>query len=300
MRNLTIKREKSFANAFCKMRVYIEDQEFGDTKILGVPCRLLGKIKNGKTETFQIDNNSNRVFVIADQLTKGFCNDFYQLEAGEEDILLSGENRYNPLRGNAFNFHNNDNPEALKNRKKSNAKGVAFLAICVVIGFCIGLWSAFSSVEEITPEDGIFHCEEMSISLGQDFWEYENDDYESYGYDAFFYSDNVNVSVVREDISLFENTEIETVEDYGNATIIYHRDYNPSKLQYQNGIAYFTTEYVDEVYNEEYKYCTFLFKSDKAFWVVEFSALKADYAQYASQINAWAQSVSFDGQQDSI
>ncbi len=300
MRNLTIKREKSFASALYKTAFYIEDYEFCDSKIAGVPCRFLGKIKNGETETFQIDNDAKKVFAIADKLSKSFCNDFYQLEAGDEDVFLSGENRYNPLRGNCFNFHSNDNPEALKNRKKGSIKGFVILTVVFLLCFCAGLFSGYLSNQTITPEDGIFRCEEMSISLGQDFWEYEDDDYEAYGYDAFFYSENVSVSVIKDDLSLFDDTEIENLEDYANMIIADNRDYKPSKLQYQNGIPYFTTEFTNEEYNEVYKYCTFLFQSDNAYWIVEFSTYKDEYANYANQINSWARSVNFENEQGSI
>lgn len=54
MRNLTIKRTKSFVACAARMKVYIEDPAAGDTTICGVVCRKLGDLKNGASETFLI------------------------------------------------------------------------------------------------------------------------------------------------------------------------------------------------------------------------------------------------------
>ena len=76
MRNLTIKRQKSFVACLGKMKVYIEDPMANDLVIKGVYCRKLGDLKNGEEKTFQIGDNAAKVFVIADALSKDFCNEF--------------------------------------------------------------------------------------------------------------------------------------------------------------------------------------------------------------------------------
>ncbi len=43
-----------------------------------------------------------------DALSKNYCNDFYALPEGTEDISLTGRNCFNPGTGNAFRFDNND------------------------------------------------------------------------------------------------------------------------------------------------------------------------------------------------
>ena len=51
MRNLTIKRTKSYVACLAKMKVYIEDRVSGDLVINGVSCRKLGTLKNGEEAT---------------------------------------------------------------------------------------------------------------------------------------------------------------------------------------------------------------------------------------------------------
>ena len=126
MRNLTIQRRKTFVASLCKLKIYIEDPMSNEITINGVTCRKLGEIKNGEEQTFIIENNAAKVFVIADKLSKNYCCEFFQLPYGDADIYLTGKNKFNILNGNAFIFDNNDNEEVLAARKKNKIKGLIF------------------------------------------------------------------------------------------------------------------------------------------------------------------------------
>lgn len=119
MRTLEIKRTKSFVGCAGTMKVYIEDPEVNDLVINGTPCRKLGTLKNGEEKKFSVGEQEAKVFVIADKLTKNYCNEFYKLPAGSEDIALSGKNHFNPGAGNPFQFDGQTDPEVLANRKKA-------------------------------------------------------------------------------------------------------------------------------------------------------------------------------------
>ena len=138
MRKLTIKRTKSFVACLAKMKVYIEDPTANELLINGVPCRKLGDLKNGEEKTFEIGEGAAKVFVIADKLSKNFCNEFYELPEGQEDISLTGKNHFNLASGNAFRFDNNESAAALANRKQGTSKGIVVLIIAIVVGFIAG------------------------------------------------------------------------------------------------------------------------------------------------------------------
>ena len=138
MRNLTIKRKKKFVACLGKLKVYIEDFQRNELIISGIPCRKLGDLKNGEEKTFEIGENAAKVFVIADTLSKDYCTEFYQLSEGQDDIVLTGENYFNPANGNAFRFDNNNSAEVLAARKKGNKKGATVLIIAIIVGFVIG------------------------------------------------------------------------------------------------------------------------------------------------------------------
>lgn len=139
MRKLTIERRKSFVACLMSLTVCIETPNAGDITINGVPCASIGTLKNGETKTFDISDNAAKVYVIADNISKNYCNDFYQLPEGGEDITLSGKNTFSLANGNAYLFDNNDNPEAIANRKKGKRKGLLWLFLAIGIGVIVGL-----------------------------------------------------------------------------------------------------------------------------------------------------------------
>ncbi len=139
MRKLTIERRKTFVASLMTMTVCIETPNAGDISINGVACASIGTLKNGETKTFEISDNAAKVYVIADTVSKDYCNDFYQLPEGSEDITLTGKNKFSLSHGNAFLFDNNDNPEAIANRKQGKKKGAWWIVLAVVVGICAGL-----------------------------------------------------------------------------------------------------------------------------------------------------------------
>ena len=144
MRNLTITRKKSFVGCLGKMKVYIEDPEAGELEINGVGCRKLGILKNGETATFPISDQAAKVFVIADKVSRGFCNDYYPLSTGTEDVVLTGKNKFHPGAGNPFRFDGVTDPEVLENRKKGNGKGIVILIVSALVGAVVGLLLSMS------------------------------------------------------------------------------------------------------------------------------------------------------------
>ncbi len=138
MRKLTIKRQKSFVGCLVKAKVYIEDTVAPETEINGVPCRKLGDLKSGEEKSFEITNSGAKLFVIADQMSKNFCNEFVNIPEGEEDVYFSGKNYFNPLSGNPFRFDGVTDEETLQNRKENVKKGGPILAVCIAVGFVAG------------------------------------------------------------------------------------------------------------------------------------------------------------------
>ena len=102
MRNLTITRRKSFVGCAMKDKVYIRDALAQELTINGVPCRKIGEIKNGETKTFQIEDGEQQVFLIADKVSKDYCNAAITIPERQEDISLSGTHKFvfgsNPFR----------------------------------------------------------------------------------------------------------------------------------------------------------------------------------------------------------
>lgn len=147
MKNITITRNKTFVACLAKLNVYICDgSDVCDLEIDGHKCKHYGKLKNGETKTFEVPDTATRVYVTADKLSSGYCNDVYILPEGVEEITLTGKCKLSFATGNAFRFDGNDNPEALANRKKGGKKGAIVLSICLVVGLAVGFAIGFSGV----------------------------------------------------------------------------------------------------------------------------------------------------------
>lgn len=147
MRKLTIRRTQSFVACLAKAKVYIEDRVAGDTTINKVPCRKLGEVRNGEAQTFEIADEALKVFVIADALSKSYCSDMYELPEGQEDIVLTGQNRFNPVVGNAFRFDNNNSEAAKANRKRGIGIGVGVFIASIAVGFAVGFLVVYGMLQ---------------------------------------------------------------------------------------------------------------------------------------------------------
>ena len=139
MRKLTIKRKSTFVGCAGKLKVYITDPAETELTICGEGCRKLGEIKNGRTESFEIDDREGRVFVIFDKASRDWCNDSRPIPAGCEDVEFSGKCRLNPVRGNAFLFDGKPDEIAKKNKKVGGRKGCLTSILAIIVGLVIGV-----------------------------------------------------------------------------------------------------------------------------------------------------------------
>ncbi len=139
MRKLTIKRKGSFVGRAGKLKVYVVDPLHIELDICGEGCRFLGEIKNGKTESFEIDERESRVYVIFDKPSRNWCNDSRPIPASGEDVELSGKCHFNPFKGNAFVFDGEPDEIALKNKKSGNRKGCLTTILAILGGVVFGM-----------------------------------------------------------------------------------------------------------------------------------------------------------------
>lgn len=287
MRNVTVIRTKSFVGCAGTLKVYIEDPLSEEVKIGGVPCRKLGELKNGEERNFVVGDEEAKLFVIADLLSKNMTNDFYQLPAGTEDVVLSGKCTYNPATGNPFRFDNNTNEAVLKNRKKNTVKGVVILVVALLVGVAIGILQNLDFASDKTfSEDGI------AITLNDNFYE---DTY--LGYTQCYNSNEAMVLVMKEQFSAYEGLDEVSTEVYARA-IIENMNYDyvecDGELKTEGDLLYFEYTESNPSDNSTYKCYTFVYKTDDAFWFVDFTTMEEDAAKMKDDVFEWASSVTFE------
>lgn len=288
MRNLTIKREKCFVGCLAKMKVYIEDEFANDIVINGISCRKLGSLKNNEEKTFQIEEREAKVFVIADKISKDYCNEYYQLSGGQEDIFLSGKNKFNPANGNAFRFDNNESDEIIANRKKGMGKGLLILIVAIIVGAVVGYSITSILFSNKTPEPKDFSSNGMTITLTDEFVKTDMENY-TIAYD----SKNVAVFALKEAFALADGVQDYTLEQYGDL-VLQNNGLSSSELKNIDGLTGFEYEFTNPNTKDTYTYYSFVYKADDAFWLVQFATLTEKVDEYRSKVIEWAKTISFE------
>lgn len=286
MRNLTIERRKSVVGSLAKMKVYIEDATVNELTINGIPCRKLGELKNNETKTFEIDTPAATLFVIAGKTSTSFCNECYALPEGEKDIALSGQNRFNPAAGNAFRFDNNDTADSVQNRKRTTRKGVIVLCIALVVGFVGGylLSSGLLNPRSTTPKT--FTVEELSVTLTEEFREHDAE-----GFNAVFEGRQAAVVVLKEPFSLAEGLDAFSLETY--TELVSSVDGLAVAPHPVGDALCFEYSGIDDETKDVYYFVAYTYKTDDAFWLIQFGTEMRYAEEYAEQIAEWASTITF-------
>ena len=288
MRNLTILREKSFVGSLAKMKVYIEDPASAELTISGTPCRKLGDLKNGEQQTFEIEEDARRIYVIADTVSKEYCNEVYELPAGAEDISLSGRNCYEPSRGNAFRFADNNSESALQQRKRGKKIGWIVLICAILVGFAVGFVISYHGA---APKEKTFTDKGISMVLTSDFVPVEVED------DKFllcYSTPDKAVLVVKEPFSSYEEMETFSLDRYTRLVISMNQ--LDAKLSHtDSGIPCY--DYQGSDGNVTFAFRAYTYRTEDAFWIVQFGTNAEKIESMYAQFDAWADTVTFtDGQ----
>ncbi|MBP3333556.1 MAG: hypothetical protein J6M35_05865 [Clostridia bacterium] len=285
MRNLTVKREKRYVGCLAKVHLYVEDPTSNDIVINQVKCRKLGELKNGEEKTFAIEDHELRVFAIIDKLSKGYCNDFYKIPAGYEDVSLQGRCAFNSFSGYAFMFDGVTDEEALQNRKKNKKKGAIIGVIAIIVGFLIGFGSVYYS--DSAPSPQTFSSNGVKITLTDDFIKVPAGDFT-----ICYSSDDLAVVFLEERFDVYEGLEDYTLKEYGERVIEINHD--PStQLNEENGLMYFKYKATNPDSGNEYSYIAFVYETSEAFWLVQFGVLTEDVDDYYQDIFNYAKSIKF-------
>lgn len=283
MRNLTIKRHKSFVASLGTMKVYIEDPE-GDLQINGVNCRKLGNLKNGQEVTFSISEQAAKLFVIADKLSKNYCSESLQLPAGTEDISLSGKNHYNPFAGNPFYFDGVADEQTIANRKNGKKKGTVVLIAAVVVGLLVGILGSL----DFAAEPKTFTTAGMQITLTDEFRESKQE-----GFTMCYGSKDMAVFVIKEVFALAEGFEKYTVEEYGDLLLQANGMTGIVQIQRDGDLLFFEFSDTNPDSGEKFHYICYFFKASDAFWSIQFATHTEDLATQRPAIIDYAKSIQF-------
>lgn len=280
MRNLTITRRKSYVGCAMKDKVYVRDALAQEIIIDGVPCRKLGDIKNGETKTFQIEDGEQQVFLIADKVSKDYCNATVTIPEGQEDVSLSGAHKF-VFGSNPFRFDGvEQSEEQLAKQKKNGRKGVLIMCAAIIFGFAVGflLTRGLFSASPKTFTKG-----EFQITLTDAFTPKEQ-----VGYFSCYHAKNAMVFTVREAKTLFGDI---TLEEYGEL-VLQANGRTGLRINQEEGFIWFA--YTDTPEDQEIYYLAVCCQSEDAFWIVNFATPASNRDQYKETFLDWAETIQID------
>lgn len=281
MRNLTITRRKSAVGCAMKDRVYIRDEQAREIIIDGVPCRKLGQIKNGETKTFQIGEGEQQIFLIADKLSKDYCNATVTVPAGQEDAVFSGVHKFvygsNPFRFDGVEL----SQEEQAKQKKNGRKGAVIMIAAVIFGLIVGkLLVPDNLFSEQSADPETYTKENFQITLTENFKEVEQS-----GWFAAYESKTAMVFILREAEELIGDM---TVEEYGDLVLEANgmTDFKMTKAE-----DYVWVDYTDTPEEQEIYYMVACFRGEDAYWVINFATPAVNREDYREIFFDWADSV---------
>lgn len=288
MRNLTIQRAKSFVSSLTKTHIFMEDPN-GTERINNTACTKLGFLKNGLTQTFQIPDYAVRIFAVSDPIFRGVCYDVYNLEAGVEDVFLSGAIAKDFLAGYPFRFDNNDSAEVQAIRQKNKKTMILILIGAAIIGYLGGFYGYNSaahgnSSEPMSTVPQTFENAYFSITLTESF---DTTTYD--GFDACYESTDVLVLASQEPFDGDEEFAQMSLTEYGQ--LIMDANELGGYVSGSDGLVYFT--YTESIDGDDYRYDVYLYKSSDAFWMIQFVTFADTTELYQDSITQWAKTVTF-------
>ena len=288
MRNLTVLRKKTFVASLTSMKVYIEDQDSGELTINNVPCRKLGELKNGEEQTFSIDEKALKVFVIAGLASKDYCYDVYQLDEGQEDVHLSGQNEMNAGTGNAFRFDNNHSEYSQIAKRKGSKIGLIVFITFVLLGAVIGALIGTGILIKKAPVETKFSSNGITITLTSDFQKVKTDNLVTLG------TKEVVVMANKETFSGSSGLENVSVDQYYDALLKNIKGADAIEDKKSDEGRYVLYDFTNPETNDTYRYYTFVYKTDDAFWIVQFASLTKYSDKYSKQFLEWAKQIEFE------
>lgn len=285
MRSLTIKRRKAFAGSLGKDLVFIEDTVLGDTTVNGVRCRKLGELKNGEQQTFYVDENAARVFIVGGKVRKRRTYDSYNLPEGDEDIFLEGTHIMDVME-NEFRFNNGTLGIDSKNAKKT-ILGISILVAACIFGTIFGRYIGDWLVSGRTAAAKDFTVQGMTITLTENFKEDS-----VLGQTASYASKDMIVLCLREPFALIPGADNMTVRQYAGLVLQANKD-KAATLQQFGDHPGFEFTYTSPESNRTFRYRLYTYKGEDAFWTIQFVTNDQDFTKLESKIAEYAESVRF-------
>ncbi len=172
-----------------------------------------------------------------------------------------------------FTTHKNSSPSS--NPGQTTARGTSKKA------------SSTAKSDNKQTETKSFAYEELKITLSDDFKKGTYKDC-----DAYYYSDDVEIYIKKDEFSSSRALRDMNLEEYGNK-LIEENDMGSVQLGTVNKLTFFEFIGRERYETQKYYHAVFLYKSSTAFWTVDFRTDAEKAQQKVDLFIRWAESVKF-------
>lgn len=162
------------------------------------------------------------------------------------------------------------------------------LSLLIVFTLLASLFSC-AMLNPLNAKDKTFSKEGMNVTLTSGFTEAEYP-----GMTVCYDSAKVAVFALKEPISSIPNSSDYTASKYASLLRDVNKDKSPSSLKKIENIPCFDYTFLNEEENVEYYYLTAAYKSDDAFWMIQFCCRTTDKEECEPYLEKFAKSVTFD------
>ena len=315
MRKLTVSINAAHSSQLGNIHLYIES-EVGNTRISGILCKKLGEVTEGSSASFNVENGNLKLFAIPEYQGQNFEYNPFRLPVGESDIAIIGvskvDEKGNPSLTLGLAQRPAQNKPAVKDiamkeqpkaktvkkettgeKKKSNPVVVTITVIlAMVIGLLVGYTATSAIINATKDRSKTFTVDDMSITLTGHF----NKDKDAKNYTAAYASEDVAVFVNRDFFTQSKDMDTWTTEDYLDVIITMYSTrygFDIVGVNKDSGIPFFTYTGASHSNGQAYIHCVYAYKTDDAFWTVEFAIAESNRDAYLDKISEWAHTVSF-------
>lgn len=162
-------------------------------------------------------------------------------------------------------------------------KKLALISSVLLLMFLLNSCIIFLPSSDSIGNPQTFQKDGITLTLTDRFEEQES----QMGFDAYYTSDFCGVMVLKEEFTLEEGLEDQSLSEYIESVIRNngHTDIEP---QSKEGLTYYIKD------SQGLRYYSFCYKGSDAFWIVQFGCYQSDLSLMEEQIFFWARAVEIE------
>ncbi len=293
MKILTVKRALEMNNFNKTISIFYSDVN-GDEMLNGILCRKACTLKSGEERTFDIADHEAKIFAVIDDQYNKIIIAEYSVNSNLNFIKFKLKSNPNSKNGFEYIF-----AEQKVRTRKFSSKFIGALCGGLIVSFILFLFTIYYFGDVIylhflskskVPKD--FETGEYSITLSKAF----EQDYQNKNYYAVYYTpDPCLVYVGKEDLEKAPQLQDISLREYCLLLMEVNNDSHLS-ISEKDGMMYYVDEVMGQALGKDERFIcyTYVYKTDDAFWFVQFFST-ADRSYYWEDCyHEWAKSMKFN------